>query len=78
MQPTTPVPFSAEQMKWYEQACAKINPKRLQELLFAITDIHSPTGGARAASEFMASHLNTIGMSARYQPMGFGSGNVLA
>lgn len=29
MQPTVSVPFSAEQMKWYEQACARIDPKRL-------------------------------------------------
>ena len=35
---TTPVPFSAEQKKWYEQACAKIDPKRLQQLLFELTD----------------------------------------
>ncbi|MBO3277982.1 M20 family metallopeptidase [Pseudomonas schmalbachii] len=77
MQPTTPAPFSEDQMKWYEQACAKIDPKRLQDLLFALTDIHSPTGSARAASEFMAGHLNRIGMSARYMPMSFTSGNVL-
>ncbi|MCY1281879.1 peptidase, ArgE/DapE family [compost metagenome] len=77
MQPTTPVPFSADQMKWYEQACAKIDPQRLQNLLFALTDIHSPTGSARAASEFMAGHLKRIGMSARYMPMSFTSGNVL-
>ncbi|MDH4871987.1 acetylornithine deacetylase [Pseudomonas sp. BN515] len=77
MQPTTPNPFSAEQMKWYEQACAKIDPKRLQHLLYAITDIHSPTGAARVASEYMAAHLRQIGMAARYQPMNFTSGNVL-
>lgn len=77
MQPTTPLPFSAEQMKWYEQACAKIDPKRLQDLLYAITDIHSPTGAARAASEYMVAHLRHIGMDARYQPMNFTSGNVL-
>lgn len=77
MQPTTAVPFSAEQMRWYEQACAKIDPRRLQKLLFELTDIHSPTGSARAASEFMAGHLQRIGMSARYLPMSFTSGNVL-
>ncbi len=77
MQPTTAMPFSEDQMKWYEQACARIDPKRLQDLLFSLTDIHSPTGSARAASEFMAGHLNRIGMSARYMPMSFSSGNVL-
>lgn len=78
MQSTTPAEFSAEQMKWYEQACAKIDPKRLQNLLFALTDIPSPTGAARAASEHMKGYLENIGMAARYQPMSFSSGNVLA
>jgi acetylornithine deacetylase/succinyl-diaminopimelate desuccinylase-like protein len=78
MQSTTPAEFSAEQMQWYEQACAKIDPKRLQNLLFALTDIPSPTGAARAASEHMRGYLEDIGMAARYQPMSFSSGNVLA
>ena len=58
--------FSAQQQAWYEQACARIDPKRLQKLLFEIVDIHSPTGAARAASEFMARHLAQVGMDARY------------
>lgn len=66
MQPTTSMPFSAEQMKWYEQACARLDARRLQDLLFAITDIHSPTGSARAVGEFMTAHLKQIGMPARY------------
>lgn len=78
MQPTVSVPFSAEQMMWYEQACARIDPKRLQNLLFDLTNIHSPTGAAGAASQFMARHLESVGLSARYQPMSATSGNVLA
>lgn len=78
MQPTVSVPFSTEQMKWYEQACARIDPKRLQYLLFDLTNIHSPTGAAGAASQFMARHLESVGLSARYQPMSATSGNVLA
>ncbi len=78
MQPTVSVPFSAEQMMWYEQACARIDPKRLQNLLFELTNIHSPTGAAGAASQFMARHLESVGLSARYQPMSATSGNVLA
>jgi hypothetical protein len=78
MQSTKPVNFSTEQMKWYEQACARIDPKRLQNLLYTITNIHSPTGAARAASEHMKGYLENIGMAARYQPMSFTSGNVLA
>ena len=78
MQSTAAVNFSTEQMKWYEQACARIDPKRLQNLLYTITNIHSPTGAARAASEHMKGYLESIGMAARYQPMSFTSGNVLA
>lgn len=70
--------FSTQQQAWYEQACARIDPKRLQKLLFEIVDIHSPTGAARAASEFMAGHLARVGMDARYHPMTDTSGNVLA
>ena len=78
MQPAVSGPFSAEQMKWYEQACARIDPKRLQYLLFDLTNIHSPTGAAGAASQFMARHLESAGLPARYQPMSATSGNVLA
>ena len=75
--PGTPA-FSAEQQAWYDKACSKIDPQRLQQLLFSIVDIHSPTGAARAASEFMARHLAEVGLKARYQPMTDTSGNVLA
>ncbi|PKO58967.1 MAG: acetylornithine deacetylase [Betaproteobacteria bacterium HGW-Betaproteobacteria-19] len=78
MSQTTPAPLSAEPMQWYEQACARIDPARLQRLLFSLTDIHSPTGAARAASEFMAGTLASAGLQARYQPMTETSGNVLA
>lgn len=70
--------FSAEQQAWYEQVCAKLDPKRLQKLLFALTGIHSPTGAAREASEFMARHLASVGMDASYRPMTEISGNVVA
>ena len=75
--PSTPA-FSPEQQAWYEKACQRIDPQRLQKLLFSIVDIHSPTGAARAASEFMARHLAEVGLKARYQPMTDTSGNVLA
>ena len=70
--------LNVQQQAWFEQACARINLKRLQKLLFEIVDIHSPTGAARAASEFMARQLAQSGMKARYQPMTDTSGNVLA
>src|SRR5690554_6357917 len=77
MKPTTQMPFSAEQSQWYEQARARLNPKRLQKLLFDITNIHSPTGATREASEFMARHMQSIGMQARYYSMNEITGNVL-
>jgi acetylornithine deacetylase/succinyl-diaminopimelate desuccinylase-like protein len=77
MKPTTSLPFSAEQTQWYEQARAKLDPKRLQQLLFNISNIHSPTGATRQASEFMQRHLQGIGMQARYYPMNEITGNVM-
>ncbi|MCY1499350.1 peptidase, ArgE/DapE family [compost metagenome] len=77
MQATTSLPFSAEQSQWYERARACLDPKRLQQLLFALTDIHSPTGATREASEFMRRHMQAIGMQARYYPMNEITGNAL-
>ena len=73
-----PLQFSAEQQSWYEQACARIDPERLKQLLFAITDISSPTGTTRLASEFMTRCLAEAGLKARYHPLSDISGNVLA
>ncbi|MFC5697131.1 M20 family metallopeptidase [Pseudomonas sp. GCM10022186] len=77
MKPTTSLPFSPEQSQWYEQARARLDPQRLQRLLFELTNIHSPTGAAREASEFMSRHLQGIGMQARYYPMNEITGNAL-
>ncbi|MDX1296822.1 MAG: acetylornithine deacetylase [Pseudomonas sp.] len=77
MKPTTALPFSVAQSQWYELARAKLNPKRLQQLLFEISNIHSPTGATREASEFMSRHLQGIGMRSRYYPMSDITGNVL-
>lgn len=77
MKPTTQIPFSAEQNQWYEQARARLNPKRLQELLFNLTNIHSPTGATRDAAEFMTQHMQSIGMKSRYYPMNDITGNAL-
>jgi acetylornithine deacetylase/succinyl-diaminopimelate desuccinylase-like protein len=78
MEPTARVPFSADQQRWYEAACARLDQERLKQLIAAITGIHSPTGAARAASEHMAAHLGSIGMNAKYMPMTERSGNILA
>lgn len=79
MNPTKHIPFTAQQQSFYEAARARINPKRLQQLLFDITNIHSPSGSARAASEFMQQYLDNMGMTrSRYYPMNDVTGNVLA
>lgn len=70
--------FSDEQRHWYEQICARLDAGRLKRLLFDLTDIHSPTGAAGAASRFMAGRLTEAGLRARYLPMNEQSGNVLA
>src|SRR5690554_5995098 len=78
MEPTKQLPFSAEQTKWYEDARSKLDPERLQKLLFDLTNIHSPTGATREASEFMTQYFKKIGMKSRYYPMSDITGNVMA
>ena len=68
MELTKKIPFTPEQTQWYEEARAKLNPERLQELLFDLTNIHSPTGAVREASEFMTDHFQKMGMKSRYYP----------
>lgn len=72
-----PLPLSAEQSRWYAQAKAKLDPERLKQLLVALTDIHSPTGSTAAASQFMGSYFDSIGLKSRYLPMSPISGNVM-
>lgn len=74
----TTTSFSAQQQAAYERACARLNPQRLQRLLVQLTDIHSPTGATRQASEFMAGYLESVGLNARYRPMNDKTGNVVA
>lgn len=78
MEPTVRIPFSAEQQAWYEAACARLDPARLKQLLFDLTNIHSPTGATRAVSEFVAARLGAAGLRAAYKPMSAQTGNVLA
>jgi acetylornithine deacetylase/succinyl-diaminopimelate desuccinylase-like protein len=70
--------WTEEQQRWYEQACARLNPDRLRELLFRLTDIHSPTGATRSASEFMCDYISDFGVRADYMPINDISGNLLA
>ncbi len=75
---TQQLPFTSQQQAWYESAIARLDPQRLKQLLANITSIHSPTGAARAASEYVAGQLERIGMRSHYLPMTEKSGNVLA
>lgn len=74
----TTTSFSAQQQAAYERACARLDPMRLQRLLVQLTDIHSPTGATRQASEFMAGYLESVGLNASYRPMNDKTGNVVA
>lgn len=78
MRPEVQLPFTPQRRAWYEQACARIDSDRLKHLLFALTDIHTPTGAARPALEFIAGRLVGAGLNVRYLPMTDISGNVLA
>ena len=72
---THALPLSAEQQGWLDAACARIDPERLKRLIFELTNIHSPTGAEREASEFLADYLRAAGFEAQYQAVGETSGN---
>lgn len=67
--------FTAEQQRWYEAANARIDTERLKQLVFSLTNIHSPTGDERRASQFLASYLTSAGFEGRYLPVTERSGN---
>lgn len=76
--PTTPLPLGPARQAALEKVLAQLNPARLRDLLASLIDIDSPTGGERAASEFMAGYLkDTVGIDASYQPVSDATGNVL-
>ena len=49
--PTAPIPLTPEMEAAYARARACLNAGRLKQLLFDITDIHSPTGATRQVGE---------------------------
>jgi acetylornithine deacetylase/succinyl-diaminopimelate desuccinylase-like protein len=67
--------FSKEQREWYEKACAKIDAERLKQLIFDLTDIHSPTGNEKEASQYLADYMNRANFKAHYQAVSENSGN---
>ncbi|MDF0542740.1 acetylornithine deacetylase [Sphingobium sp. H39-3-25] len=65
------------QLEAYARACAKIDPERIKQLLFDLTDLHSPTGDTGAIVDFLDSRLKKIGLRTRIDRMSEISGNVL-
>jgi acetylornithine deacetylase/succinyl-diaminopimelate desuccinylase-like protein len=74
---TKQLPFSREQQKWFDAACAKIDAGRLKQLDMDLTNIHSPTGAEREASEFMVDYMKKIGLKAFYQSVNPLTGNAV-
>lgn len=74
--PTLPLPLDAERQRTLDRVLAHLNPDRLRDLLVELVNIHSPTGGEREASEFMADYLkNSVGIDAEYQRISDLTGN---
>lgn len=74
---TFPLPLDASRQEMFEAILAKLDPERMRDLLVSLVDIHSPTGGERQASEFMAGYLQeAVGIEAAYQPISDLTGNV--
>ncbi|MCX7863922.1 MAG: acetylornithine deacetylase, partial [Novosphingobium sp.] len=77
MKLTASVPFSPEMEAAFARARDRLDPQRLKQLLFGITDIHSPTGATRNVVEFVADHMASIGLQPMIDPMTETSANVL-
>ena len=74
---TRNAPFSAQQQRWYEAACAKLDAARLKKLNIDLTCIHSPTGGERQASEFMVNYMKAMGLHTTFQDVNPLTGNAI-
>lgn len=77
MEPTVTMPFTPEMEAAYAKARARLDAGRLKQLLFDITDIHSPTGATRAAVDFVAGRMKDIGLKPTIDTMTEISANVL-
>ncbi|MCH4151679.1 MAG: acetylornithine deacetylase [Sphingobium sp.] len=77
MEPTVTMPFTPEMEAAYAKARARLDAGRLKQLLFDITDIHSPTGATRAAVDFVAARMKDIGLKPTIDTMTEISANVL-
>jgi acetylornithine deacetylase/succinyl-diaminopimelate desuccinylase-like protein len=76
--PVKRVSLSTEQRLWLEQAVSLVDEARMRAFNRAITDIHSPTGEEREASEWLVAHMRDMGLDAFYQPLDERSGNAVS
>lgn len=70
--------LDTRRQRWFDEACARIDSARMKQLVIDLTNIHSPTGAERAASEFLVAHLAAAEFDARYQAVTTRSGNCIA
>lgn len=77
MEPTRKIPLTPEMEAAYARARAKLDPARLKQSLFDLTNIHSPTGATRTIAEHIAGYMAKAGLSAKLDPMTAISANVL-
>jgi len=74
--PTTPLPLDPARQAMLDKVLAHLDPDRLRDLLVGLVGIYSPTGGERAASEFIAGYLaGQVGIDAKYHPISKSTGN---
>lgn len=59
-------------------AFEKLDQDRLARLICDLVDIHSPTGHERCATQFLATHFSSLGLSSRHYDLGEKSGAVAA
>jgi acetylornithine deacetylase/succinyl-diaminopimelate desuccinylase-like protein len=77
MEPTVMRPFTPTQQVAYANARAKLSAERVKQLLFEITNIHSPTGATGEVTKFVAGRMTEIGLKPRLDRMSDISSNVL-
>jgi hypothetical protein len=75
--PVTPLPLSAEQRHWREEAVSRLDEDRMRTFDCTITSLPSPTGTERAISEWLVQPMRDIGLMAYYQPIDEHSGNAI-
>ena len=67
---TSNASLSQEQQRYFEAARTLLDAEKLKDLLFRLTDIHSPTGSTREACSMMVEHIrDTLSVDAKVMSM---------